>query len=39
MGLRVLGECGAMFSETALITERGCEPLTTVERSLQTIAA
>lgn len=39
MGLRILGTCGAMFSETALITEGGCEILTDVERSLQTIVA
>jgi hypothetical protein len=39
MGLRILGECGAMFSETALITETGCEALTTTERRLFEIAA
>jgi Xaa-Pro aminopeptidase len=39
MGLRVLGVCGAMFSETALITETGCEALTGVERRLIEIAA
>jgi Xaa-Pro dipeptidase len=39
MGLRILGECGAMFSETALITETGCESLTATERRLFEIAA
>ena len=34
MGLRMLGEYGAMFSETVLITETGCEALTRVARHL-----
>jgi Xaa-Pro dipeptidase len=34
MGLRVLGSCGAMCSETVLITEDGSEPLTTTDRKL-----
>ena len=34
MGLRVIGEYGAMFSETALITDDGCEALTNVDRHL-----
>jgi len=38
MGLRILGQCGAMFSETALITETGCEPLTVVPRELVVVA-
>ena len=34
VALRRLGEYGAMFSETTLITEDGCEVLTNVERRL-----
>lgn len=34
VALRRLGEYGAMFSETTLITEDGCEVLTSVERRL-----
>ena len=34
VALRRLGEYGAMFSETTLITEYGCEVLTNVERRL-----
>jgi len=34
VALRRLGEYGAMFSETTLITDDGCEVLTSVERRL-----
>ena len=34
VALRRLGEYGAMFSETTVITEDGCEVLTNVERKL-----
>ena len=34
LALRKLGEYGAMFSETTLITDDGCEVLTNVERRL-----
>ncbi len=34
MGLRILGSCGAMCSETVLVTENGSESLTTVDRKL-----
>jgi Xaa-Pro dipeptidase len=39
MGLRILGSCGAMCSETVLITEDGSEALTTTERKLFEVAA
>ena len=34
VALRKLGEYGTMFSETSLVTEDGCEALTSVERKL-----
>ncbi|MEZ4564970.1 MAG: Xaa-Pro peptidase family protein, partial [Thermomicrobiales bacterium] len=39
MGLRILGTCGAMCSETVLITETGSEALTTTERKLFEVIA
>jgi Xaa-Pro aminopeptidase len=39
MGLRLLGQCGAMFSETVVITDTGCEALTSTERRLFEIEA
>ena len=34
IALRLLGRLGVAFSETLLITDTGCEPLTTTERTL-----
>jgi Xaa-Pro dipeptidase len=34
IALRLAGRLGVAFSETVLITETGCEPLTTTERTL-----
>ena len=34
VALRKLGEYGTMFSETSVVTENGCEVLTSVERKL-----
>ncbi|MCO5222907.1 MAG: Xaa-Pro peptidase family protein [Thermomicrobiales bacterium] len=39
MGLRILGSCGAMCSETVLITETGSEALTTTDRKLFEVVA
>lgn len=39
MGLRILGSCGAMCSETVLITENGSEALTTTDRKLFEVMA
>jgi Xaa-Pro dipeptidase len=34
---RVPAECGVALSETVLVTETGCEPLTASERSFKDI--
>ena len=34
IALRLLGRLGVAFSETLLITDTGCEALTTTERTL-----